>query len=285
MALPRFVPPAERVKLRVAQELGKDPSLAIPYGYQRVGNVLLVRLPESLEPHAKAIGVLYREELGVDSVLSVGRVERGYRRTPSARIIAGKSGETLVKDGQVKWHLDASMLLYSAGNMEERHRMSATVRPGEVVIDLFAGIGYFSIPAAKLGRASKVYAVEKNPVAYSYLTRNIAENGVDSSVIPVLGDNRDVDIPKGHADRAILGYLPTSLPFVARAAELIRPEGGTMHIHSVASVRCYPMVERAVREAVARSGRRPGTIRARRVKSYGPSRDHVVADTEILPAE
>jgi tRNA wybutosine-synthesizing protein 2 len=150
---------------------------------------------------------------------------------------------------------------------------------------LFAGIGYFAIPAAKLGHASEVYAVEKNPVSFAYLERNIIVNRVKGKVRALCGDNRTVPLPPEHFDRAFLGYLPSALPFVRRATGLIAPSGGWLHVHTVASVRMREKTLAIVETNIRLAGRRPGRLSLRRVKSYGPSRDHVVVDACIAPKE
>jgi len=170
--------------------------------------------------------------------------------------------------------------MFAAGNRTERRRAGRLVRSGETVVDLFAGIGYFSIPAALPGRASSVYAVEKNPLSVRYLRENVRLNGVDPRVTIVPGDNRTVSLPLGEFDRAFLGYLPDSIPWVPRALELLRPSGGWLHVHTVADARALPAetastVEMAIERAGARCGEVPS---ARVVKPYGPGRNHVVVD-------
>ena len=65
-------------------------------------------------------------------------------------------------------------VMFSSGNVDERVRMSKLKIEGECVVDMFAGIGYFTLPIAKYTGAT-VQAWEKNPVAYDYLKKNIAE--------------------------------------------------------------------------------------------------------------
>jgi len=51
------------------------------------------------------------------------------------------------------------------------------VKPGNIVVDLGANIGYFTLLAAKLvGQAGKVYAFEPEPKNFKYLSKNIELN-------------------------------------------------------------------------------------------------------------
>ena len=252
----------------------------MPRGYQRLGRVLRLRLPDRFRPFFPILGRAWQEELGVATVLTqVGPVD-GELRRPRVERIAGESAETEVVEYGIRWRFDAAEVMFAAGNRTERRRAGDLVRPGEEVVDLFAGIGYFAIPAAVRGAAARVVAVEKNPVAFRYLAENAATNGVADRIDARLGDNRSVPIEPGRADRVFLGYLPDATPWVARALGLLRPSGGWLHVHAVedargATARATDRTLRAVRAAGADAIE---PARAREVKPYGPGRSHVVVD-------
>src|SRR5208282_4461224 len=167
-------PPAERVRDRLRSAAGEEAARAMPTGYQRLGRVLVLRLPESLRPHYALLGDAWRAELGVSSVLvRTGPIE-GESRRPRSELIAGTDTETEVVEHGVRWRFDAAAVMFAAGNRFERVRAGRLVRRGEAVADLFAGIGYFAIPAALSDRSVRVVAVEKNPVAIRYLLENAA---------------------------------------------------------------------------------------------------------------
>ncbi len=277
-------PPAERVRAHLAALAGPTLAQAMPAGYQRVGRVLLVRLPGALGPYAREIGAAWQKELGVETVLRVLGPVEGELRIPQVERIAGEATETEVLEHGVRWRFDAARLMFAAGNRVERVRAGRLVRPGETVFDLFAGVGYFAIPAARAG-AGRVIAVEKNPVAARYLRENLGTNGVASTVEVQEGDNRAVPLPLGAADRVFLGYLPSALPWVPRALTLVSPEGGWLHVHTVADARdAVPAATRAVLAALQDAGGTSlGTPSAREVKPYGPGRTHVVVDVRARP--
>ena len=277
--------PAERVRARLRPILGTEVEGALPRGYQRLGRVLLLRLPAALRPHFRAIGEAWRDELEVATVLTVVGPVTGELRRPRVEVIAGGPTETEVVEHGVRYRFDARRILFAAGNRTERARAGRLVAPGETVVDLFAGIGYFAIPAARVGRAARVVAVEKNPVALAYLRENARRNGVDDRIEIVAGDNRRVALEPRTADRVFLGFLPSAVPWVGRAVSLVRPSGGSLHVHLVADVhggreRAVASVERAVR----RGGATPAApSAAREVKPYGPGRAHVVVDVRLGP--
>jgi tRNA wybutosine-synthesizing protein 2 len=280
-------PPAERVRDRLRGAAGAALADRMPSGYQRLGRVLLVRLPEELRPYHALIGSAWQEELGVVTVLVPFGPIAGELRTPQVERIAGSETETEVTEQGIRWRFDAARIMFAAGNRTERVRVGELVRPGETVVDLFAGIGYFSIPAAVLGRAARVVSVEKNPVALHYLHENVRRNGVADRVEVVTGDNRTVALPVRAADRVFLGYLPSAVPWVARALETVRPRGGWLHVHLVADARrAREQATRSVEAALTGAGAATlEALRAREVKPYGPGRTHVVVDAHVAPAE
>jgi tRNA wybutosine-synthesizing protein 2 len=278
-------PPTERVRDRLRAVAGPTVAGWMPRGYQRLGRVLLVRLPPVLRPFFPTIGSAWQLELGVTTVLVPSGPIEGEYRVPRLERIAGDETLTEVSEQGVRWRFDAAQIMFAAGNRTERARVGRLVQPGETVVDLFAGIGYFSIPAARLGKARRVFAVEKNPVAVRYLRENVALNRVADRVAVVAGDNRTVPLPRGEGDRVFLGYLPTAVPWIPRALETLRPEGGWLHVHLVADAhhaqeRAVESVERALLDAGA--ARNAPSV-AREVKPYGPGRTHVVVDARVEP--
>ena len=277
-------PPAERVRDRLRAAAGAERAAAMPTGYQRLGRVLIVRLPDSLRPFFPLIGTAWQEELHVTTVLARTGPIAGELRRPTTETIAGGPTETEVIEHGVRWRFDAAEVMFAAGNRTERRRVAALVGAGETVLDLFAGIGYFAIPVARTGRPSRVVAVEKNPVAAGYLRANAALNGVGDRLTAIEGDNRAVELPPGSADRILLGYLPSAVPWVGRALPLLRRTGGWMHVHTVADARGATEQAASAVETAARAGGATVTsATGRAVKPYGPGRTHVVVDLDVVP--
>jgi tRNA wybutosine-synthesizing protein 2 len=257
----------------------------MPDGYHRLGRVLVVQRPDLLAPYDAVLGRAWQEALGVETVLvKTGPVD-GELRTPRVRCVAGSRTETEVIEHGVRWRFDAARVMFAAGNRTERLRAGRLVRPGETVADLFAGIGYFAIPAALPGRADRVWAVDKNPVSVRYLRENAVLNGVADRISVVPGDNRTVALPERSFDRVFLGYLPSAIPWIPRALSLLVPAGGWLHVHTVVDARTsLGDVAAGAESASETAGARPvSPARARLVKPYGPGRNHVVVDLNVHP--
>jgi tRNA wybutosine-synthesizing protein 2 len=281
---PQPAPPVERVRRRLSGSLGPAVADSLPGGFQRLGGVVVVRLPESLRPHFPEIGAAYLHEFRARAVLRRRGGSVGEFRLPEVEPIAGHGTETVVVEHGVRYHFDAARVMFAAGNHSERARAGRLVRPGETVVDLFAGIGYFALPAAVHGQAARVHACEANPVAFRYLEENAARNGVSERLSAHRGDNREAPIAAGSGDRVFLGLLPESLPWVPRALDLLAPGGGWLHVHRLTGTRDAPDAPAGpVLDLVGRAGREVVAASVHVVKPYGPGRDHVVVDVEVGP--
>ncbi len=168
--------------------------------------------------------------------------------------------------------------MFSSGNIDERVRMSKACQPGEVVVDMFAGIGYFSLPIAVHGRPSRVYACEANPIAFAYLAENIRINEA-SIVKPLLGDCREV-APEGVADRVILGYLEDTHIFLPKAIRALR-SGGWLHYHEACPDGLTERLHRCLGKAAKSEGASISRSTSRRIKSFAPGVSHYVLDALI----
>jgi tRNA wybutosine-synthesizing protein 2 len=280
-------PPVERVRAKLADAVGPDRAGLLPTGYQRLGRVLMVRWPESLRPQFPLLAEAFQRELGVVTVLRYTGPMKGELRVPAVETLSGTETETEVVEHGIRWRFDAARVMFAAGNRAERERVGRLTRPGEVVADLFAGIGYFAIPAAKIGRADRVWAIDRNPVSVHYLAENARRNGVADRLTIETGDNRHDSLPAGIADRVFLGYLPSAVPWIDRGIRALRPEGGWLHVHLVTDARggLYEGERRVAAAVTDRGASLLAAPRAREVKPYGPGRVHVVVDVRVGPAQ
>ena len=265
----------------IREELALPDKLAdlLPYKWELLGDVLIVKFPEPLRPYLKRIAKEYAAELGAKTVLD----ERGYidgvHRTPRMEIVYGHDTETVHHEGAILYKLDAAKLMFSSGNFDEKKRMGELDCRVETVIDMFAGIGYFTLPLAKLAHAERVIACEINPLAHSYLRQNLVLNGVESIVETYLGDNRTLPY-EDIADRIVMGYIGSTEASLPKAMELIK-KGGIIHYHDVCSIDEIPgkMVD-AFKAAAGE--RRFQVLQVKEVKAFAPCKSHMVMDVKVL---
>lgn len=194
---------------------------------------------------------------------------KGELRIPDIELMAGEMGEVLHKESGVYYWFDVTKVMFSQGNLEEKRRLSGRIRPGEKICDMFAGIGYFTLPMAKAG--GFVHAIEINPDSYHYLIRNIALNNLSECIVPTLGDcGKQIS---GLYDRICMGhfeaisYLPVALS--------CSKTGTVLHLHSIGDV--TREIERCLSDAGLSA-----KISSRLIKKIGPCKEHIVTDMVIV---
>ena len=140
--------------------------------------------------------------------------------------------EVEVKQNEVIYTLDLLKLMFSKGNISEKIRVSKFDCDGEIVVDLFAGIGYFSLQYLKHTKLKKILMCEVNPEAVKYLRRNLNLNKIDPDRYEILFGDNQVTIPKlcesriVAADRVNLGLIPSSLDALQLVLTVINKTSG-----------------------------------------------------------
>jgi tRNA wybutosine-synthesizing protein 2 len=149
--------------------------------------------------------------------------------------------------------------------------------PAEHVFDMFAGAGYFALPAAIAG--AEITATEIDPDTFQYLIENAQLNGIGDRVAAYLSDCRDVaDVVE--ADRVIMGHFDAE-EYLDAAFEAVR-DGGVIHYHAVGpEAELWDRPRERLEAAAADAGRSVEIEDERRVKSYGEGVWHVVVDARV----
>jgi tRNA wybutosine-synthesizing protein 2 len=251
----------------------------LPRGWFILGEVIIVKIHPLLGPYEALIGrALLDYYPRCCSVLADEGISGPLRR-PIRRIIVGSKTRTVHKENGVLFHLDAAQVMFSPGNLKERIRMSL-LGGGEVVVDMFAGIGYFSVPMAVHSRPKKLYAIELNPNAHNFLCQNIRQNHVEGIVQPLLGDCAKL-APSGIADRVLMGMVQVTDQYLETAISALKP-GGVLHYHQTVPSWLYPdQAVRDVLEAAAGLGCRAKILKCHKVKKFSPGVVHAVIDARI----
>lgn len=236
-------------------------------GFFMLGDVAIIH---GTAPSEEEIGkiVALRKPRGI---LLVRAVDSPTRR-PDCEVLYGDVGEVRHRENGYTYFLDPREVMFSQGNLNEKRRMASLVRSGsrqERVADMFAGIGYFTLPMA--GAGARVHAIEINPAAYGYLVRNIAENGLCDRITPSLGNCREM--LQGTYDRIVMGHFD-AIQFLPEA--LSHAGAGTViHLHSLGDV------TGGIRSRLAGAGF-SADVHVHKVKKYSPHTHHLVADIVIL---
>jgi tRNA wybutosine-synthesizing protein 2 len=261
----------------VYRRVSLDDFVEDPPSYTLVGDVALVRFDGADEKRKREVAEAFEKHHGVRVVLEDLGIE-GEKRVPKTRHVAGEPDtETVHRENGFEFALDPSCVMFSVGNAEERVRMRETVEQDESVLDMFAGIGYFSVPAA-LGGA-EVVATEVRREAYEYLIENARHNGVADSIEARHTDCRNVSVDT-EFDRVVMGHFEaTKEDFLEHAVDSVGDEG-VLHVHDAVHEDSKEETVRTVSDVAHRRGYETET-RVRRVKGYAEGVAHVVVDARV----
>ena len=219
--------------------------------------------------------------LGAKRLARMGEVSGEFRES-GVEMLLGEDDWVVRRESGVDYGYAMTRCMFSAGNVNERRRMGEVVAEGEVVVDLYAGIGYYTLPALVHGGAT-VHACEWNPEAVKALRWGLDANGAGDRCTIHEGDNRNTaESLAGVAERVFLGLLPSSEEGLEVAMRVLSPSGGTLHVHGLAPSKDHASwVDDLLSNA---SSLRPGSDLSHdltRVKSYAPHWDHVVLDLRV----
>ena len=257
------------------QKLAEATGLSgLPSSYQLVGDVLLIKLMKirSLKQKKKIALAIMKLMPYVKTVCEIKGVGEEFR-VPRIRKLAGNGTINIHKEHGILYKLDVSKIMFSKGNLFERQRLVSKIKK-EIIIDMFAGIGYFSLG---LKKAKKIYAIEKNPVAFRYLKENIKLNKA-KNIVPILGDNRKIARElKGTADRVIMGYFPSTDKFLPSALMMLKKKG-VIHFHNSYSEK--ELWKKPINQ-IKKLKVSYRVLSKKKVKSVSPRAWHVVMDIAV----
>jgi tRNA (guanine37-N1)-methyltransferase len=209
---------------------------SLPRAVDFVGDIAIVEVPPELDAYKPVIGeAILNTNQKVRTVLAKEGAVAGTFRLREFTVIAGEpKTETVHKEYGCRYYVDVARAFFSPRLSFEHSRVASLVEDGETIVDLFAGVGPFSVQIARNHRNVNVYALDVNPDAVEYLRENIRINRVIGRVHPILGDARHVVKSKlsGVADRAIMNLPEKAIEFVDVACEAIKPSGGAVHFYS-----------------------------------------------------
>jgi len=259
----------------------------IPRALDVIGDIAIIEIPGELKSYKKLIGqTILQTHKNIKTVMEETGAVSGTYRIRNLRHLAGKKNTTTIhKEFGCSYQVDVSNAYFSPRLSTEHRRVASVAKDGEKIVDLFAGVGPFAILIAKEKNVT-VYAVDINPVAVELLKQNIIINGVDSKVVPILGDAREIvktEI-KGVADRVIMNLPESANEFIDVACKAVKKEGGIIHFY--AFVRLPNTIEdlkHRFKESVKKEGR--NTVRfshARKVRATAPYEWQMVLDAEII---
>ncbi len=272
----------------------------IPKSYDIIGNIAIIEF-DKFKTHENEEQYFLKKKIAktiikvnkkINSVYEKKSEISGKYRLRKLDLLYGNDiSETIYKENHCSFNLDIKHTFFTPRLVYERRRIaSSNIKKNEIIIDLFAGVGPFSIQIAK-DHDVKIYSFDINPYAYYYLKENIKLNKLKGKInaynldIKILlnSSNELGKSLKNNADRIIMNLPERSIKFIDIACFLIKKSGGILHFYQFCE-KPNP-IEKALEDLTHHinyyNWKVQEILNSKIVKAYSPKSDMVVLDLVI----
>ncbi len=225
----------KRLREKLSETLPAETLRNIYNSFDVIGDIAIIKIPPSnicsAEKVAKQIMAIHRN---IRTVLTPVTPISGDFRVRELRLLAGESKtNTIHKESGCIFMVDVAKTYFSPRLSFEHQRIASLVKRSETLVNMFAGVGCFSIMIAKTVSPVKVYSIDVNPTAVEYMEKNVKINKVQGNVFPILGDSKDIISSQlgGLADRVLMPLPEKALEYLPYALSALKPSGGMIHYY------------------------------------------------------
>ncbi|VEN37930.1 unnamed protein product [Callosobruchus maculatus] len=157
--------------------------------FTKVGHIVHLNLREHLLPYKNVIAEILLDKVpGCRTVVNkTNIIDNTYRNFTMDILIGDPDMLTTVKENNCKFKFDFSKVYWNSRLCTEHERIVNKFQEGDVLFDVFAGVGPFAVPAGK--KKCTVFANDLNPESFKWLKYNFEANKVDQTYYKLF--NRD----------------------------------------------------------------------------------------------
>lgn len=269
----------------------------IPTKWEKFADVVILPQDAFIEEGLNLDDSLWKtvaDALNVKRVARMGEIQGKFRKS-GVELLLGDDDWVVRREHGIDFGYNFTQCMWSAGNVTERGRIANANHEGEHVLDLYAGIGYYTLPFLSEGAkgpngergqgrgATHVVACEWNPIAVKALRWSLSANGLTERCTVIEGDNQNQNF-QPEFDRVNLGLLPSSKEGYTLALQALKPEGGVLHVHGLASGGNEDEWATNLAQTLEKIGSFSCSVEhIERVKWYAPHQRHIVVDIRASP--
>lgn len=251
----------------------------LPTSFDNIGKITILKLLDELLPYSKKIGEALLERKNIKSV-AIDKGVKGESRIRDLKIIAGsKDTETIHKENGLFFKLDISKVYFSPRLATERAKIQKKVRENEIIIDMFAGVGPFSILIAKKSKSKIIYAIDINQEAMKYLKENIQKNKV-KNIVPICADAKDAINKIKKADRIIMNLPHLAFDYFEDALIALK-KTGTIHYYEIFEKENIGKRISDLKKKALENDYEIVKVDKRIVKTYSSTKVHIASDLKL----
>jgi tRNA (guanine37-N1)-methyltransferase len=225
----------KRLKNRLSQFVSSEELAYIYDSYDVIGDIAIIRVTEKSRKYSGIIAeTIMNVQKNVKTVLAqISSVCEDFRLRKLNFVAGENKTATVHKEFGCLFSVDVGKCYFSPRLLYERMRIAKQVVKREVAVNMFAGVGCFSIIIAKHSKAEKVYSIDVNPAAVQFMQENIRLNKVYREVIPIQGDAKEVIEKRLRrtADRVLMPLPEKAFEYLPHAVSVLKEAGGWIHCY------------------------------------------------------
>jgi tRNA (guanine37-N1)-methyltransferase len=253
-----------------------------------IGDIVIIKIPDELGRKKETIAkTLINKIKPVNTVFQQISAVEGEYRTRKLCFLAGiNKTNTEYREHGCLFKVDVLNTYFSPRLSTERLRISQIINQKEKIINMFAGVGTYSIILAKKNPDCIVYSIDSNPAAHNLSVINSKLNNVQDRVFPILGNARIIiekDL-KGKATRVLMPLPEQASQFIDSAIMALENNKGIIHYfaHIKANNKCDALEKGKVNCHDNFKFYQYKIISGRVVREVGPRIYQTVFDLEML---
>ncbi len=253
----------------------------LPSSYDVIGDIVLIKLPEELENYRGKIGdALLETHKNVNTILEDRGVHGEFRIREVKHIAGEEKTEAVYREHGAKFEIDVERAYFSPRLGTERWRVVKKVDEGEKVLDMFAGVGPYTVLIGKNVDVSHIYSIDLNPEAIKYLKKNVERNGLEDMVTIFEGDAEEI-APDLSCDRIIMNLPHSSKNFIDSALSAVK-ERGRLHYYEIIEEEEREESLEELTEMIERKGYESRVDKKREVRTYSATKVQMAYDIEVV---
>lgn len=202
--------------------------------YDVIGDIAVIRIQEQLVRQSEEIADALLHQKNIKAVWRQSSPIHGDYRLRALQWVAGeKRAITIHKEHGSLFKVDVEKCYFSPRLAFERMRIAKLIKDNEIIVNMYAGVGCYSITIAKHSKAAKIYSIDINPVAVRYMRENILLNRIVGRVFPIEGDANEIveEALRRIADRTLMPLPEKAYSYLDHALSSIKPRGGWIHYY------------------------------------------------------
>jgi tRNA (guanine37-N1)-methyltransferase len=266
--------------------LSPEETAQVYSAFDQIGDVVIIKIPDELMPKKKLIAdAILTNVKTAKAVFAQVSAVKGDFRVRDLEFIAGENRTiTEYKEHGCRFKVDVARTYFSPRLSTERQRIAEMVGDNETIVNMFAGVGTYSVVIAKINKTCKVYSIDSNAAASELDKINAKLNKVQDRITTICGDASGVIKEKlaGQADRVLMPLPERAKEFVDPAVLALKEKGVVhyfAHVKADSKKAALELGMQDAHDAFAKYDHKVLAVRV--VREVGPRIYQIVADVSV----